>query len=151
MNAPLVFPFNGDAIEANPLQIDPRPCELCGRTIDQHQCVDHGEGPEFFCWDDDDIVTSWELADPRDAWRRTGEPPPAASVRNSDIAAKPARAPQPYHPAQSTVDAFRFLTGAGDVGKVRQWLADRPKDAPALSAFTSGAPGPCLSVPTLRS
>jgi hypothetical protein len=46
-------------------------------------------------------------------------------------AARPKSA-EPYHPAQSTVDAFRFLTAAGDVGKIRQWLADRPKDAPYL-------------------
>jgi len=55
MNAPLAFPI-GDAL---PIEIDPRPCELCGRTIDQHERVDDGEGPEFFCYPADDIVTCW--------------------------------------------------------------------------------------------
>ena len=36
-------------IEPEPIEIDPRPCELCGLTIDRHQIVDNGEGPEFFC------------------------------------------------------------------------------------------------------
>jgi hypothetical protein len=63
MNAPFRIP--------KPIEIDPRSCELCGRTTDQHECLDHGEGPEFFCWDDDDIVKCWEVADPRDAWRHT--------------------------------------------------------------------------------
>jgi hypothetical protein len=93
-------------IEPNPLAIDPRPCELCGLTIDRHRMVDHGEGPEFWCYPDDDIVTRWELADPRDAWRHTGEAPPPASVRNSDISGRPASAAKPYRTPQATIDAF---------------------------------------------
>jgi hypothetical protein len=131
MNAPLAFPINGDAlpgeIEPNPIEIDPRPCERCRRTIDQHERVDTGEGPEFFCCPDDDIVTLWELADPRDAWRHTGEPPPPASVRNSDIAAKPASASR-YRTPQTTIDAFWYVVRLADPGRLAAWLDDHPKD-----------------------
>jgi hypothetical protein len=112
------------------LKIDPRPCELCGRTIDQHEMVDDGEGPEFFCYPDDDIVVQWELADSRDRWKHTGEAVPPARVRNSDILARPAKAPQ-YCTPQSTIDAFR-LVAKGDLAHFREWLRNRPKDAPYL-------------------
>jgi AAA domain len=43
--------MNADAamLEPDPIEIDPRPCGECGRTIDQHRRVDTPEGPEFFC------------------------------------------------------------------------------------------------------
>ncbi|WP_050043681.1 hypothetical protein [Bradyrhizobium sp. LTSPM299] len=115
-----------------PIEIEPRPCERCGRTIDQHDCRDDGDGPLFFCWSDGDIVTLWELADPRDAWRQTGEAPPAWTVRNSDIAGSTPERPQLYRTAQSTVEAFRFVVAAGDIQHVKGWLGDHPKDAPYL-------------------
>lgn len=114
-----------------PIEIDPRPCGLCGRTIDQHECVDQGEGPEFFCRDDDDIVVCWELADPRDAWRHTGEPPPPAHVRNGDILQKTAAAPQ-YRTPQATVDAFFFVVRLNDADYLKRWLEQHPRDAKAL-------------------
>jgi hypothetical protein len=123
------------ALSYEPIEVDPRPCALCGRTIDQHECFDDGEGPEFFCYPDDGLVTCWEIADPRDAWRRTGELPPPANVRNSDISARPADKPRPHRPAQSTVDAFRFLVALGDLQRLKSWLAARPKDAPFLLAM----------------
>jgi hypothetical protein len=134
MNAPLVFPISGDAL---PIEIDPRPCELCGRTIDQHDCLDHGEGPEFFCFPDGDIVTDWELADARDAWRRTGAPPPPASVRNSDIAAKPAGAPR-YRTPQSTIDAFWYVVRLDDPNYLKRWLAQHPRDVTTLQKLWDG-------------
>src|SRR5689334_17153816 len=33
------------------------------------------------------MLRQWELADPRDRWRHTGELPPPANVRNGDIGA----------------------------------------------------------------
>ena len=115
-------------IEPDPLAIDRRPCELCGLTIDRHRMVDHGEGPEFYCYPDDDIVTRWELADPRDAWRHTGEPPPPASVRNSDISGKPASAAKPYRTPQATIDAFWYVVRLADPERLAAWLDDHPKD-----------------------
>jgi hypothetical protein len=126
MNAPLA------PIDLDLLEIDPRPCELCGLTIDQHVMVDDGEGPEFFCEETDpyaaDIVRQWELADPRDAWRHTGEPPPPASVRNSDTTAKPTRS---QRPAESTVQEFWHVV-TREPEKLKTWLARHPGEAPAL-------------------
>jgi hypothetical protein len=45
---------------------------------------------------------------------------------------------EPYHPAQSTIEAFGYLTAAGDLGRIREWLGDRPKDAPHLVALLEG-------------
>ena len=121
MNVALA-PINPDLLE-----IDPRPCERCGHTIDQHECVETGEGPEFFCFPDDDTVTCWELADPRDAWRHTGEPPAPASVRNSDITAASTR-PDYYRTPQSTADAFFYVVSLDDPARLAGWLADHPRD-----------------------
>ncbi|THD56018.1 MAG: hypothetical protein E8A46_04380 [Bradyrhizobium sp.] len=43
--------------------------------------------------------------------------------------------PEPYRPAQSTVDAFRLVAATGDVARLKAWLANRPKDAPLLLAL----------------
>jgi hypothetical protein len=110
-----------DVLEPDPLEIDPRPCELCGGTIDQHERVDTPEGPEFYCYPDDDIVTRWELADPRDAWRHTGEAPPP-------LAPAPPIRPRPYHAPQSTIDAFFYVLKTKDAADIADWLADHPRD-----------------------
>jgi hypothetical protein len=115
-------------IEPEPIAIDPRPCGLCGLTIDRHEMVDGGEGPEFFCFRDGDIVTDWELADPRDRWRHTGEPPPTAAVRNSDILARPADRPRPYRTPQATIDAFFYVLKTKDAAGIASWLAAHPQD-----------------------
>ena len=106
MNAP----FAADR-EPSPIEIDPRPCEWCGLTIDRHRMVDDGDGPEFFCDEQIDsyavnLLRKWEMDDPRDRWRWTGEDPPPAHVRNSDISARPAKAPQHYRTPQATIDEF---------------------------------------------
>jgi hypothetical protein len=41
MNLNLVVP------EPDPLEIDPRPCELCGLTIDRHEQVETRKGRNF--------------------------------------------------------------------------------------------------------
>jgi hypothetical protein len=98
--------------EPYPVEIEPRPCVWCCLNIDRHVMVDNGEGPEFFCADlsPDEmtldelerraelihgeevaaIVQRLEMADPRDRWRHTGEPP--EEFRNPDIFGKPANA-----------------------------------------------------------
>ena len=118
--------------ELDPLEIDPRPCELCGRTIDQHECIDDGEGPQFYCYPDDDIVMCWEMSDPRDAWRHTGEAAPPETVRNSDLGANLAPASRPYRTPQSTVDAFFCVVRQDDAEQLRAWLRNHPRDAAFL-------------------
>jgi hypothetical protein len=108
-------------IQSTPIEIDPRPCELCGRTVDQHECFDDGEGPEFFCYPEGDLVTQWELADPRDRWKHTGEPPP-------DIGIPMTIAKQPYRTPQSTVDAFFYMLKTKDAAGIAAWLAAHPRD-----------------------
>jgi hypothetical protein len=116
-------------LEPGTIEIDSRPCKFCGRPIDQHHCIDEGEDPEVFCWDEDDIVKCWELADPRDAWKHTGAPPPPKHLRNSDISARPADQPRPYRTPQSTIDAFSYVVSLGDSNRLARWLANHPADA----------------------
>jgi hypothetical protein len=121
-------------LEPDPIEIDSRPCSLCGCTIDFHEMVDDGDGPIFYCPDDletqihlaaADLVKQWELADPRDRWRHTGEQPP----KPSDI---PNARPEPYRTPQSTIDAFFFVASQGDADCLKAWLLNHPKDAPHL-------------------
>jgi hypothetical protein len=139
MNAPVVI------TEFDPLEIDPRPCEWCGLSIDRHVMVDDGEGPEHHCPDPDGltldelerraelvrqievaaIVRDMELNDPRDRWRHTGEPRPHAE----EIPLAPRR---PYCTPQSTVDAFWYVVRLDNAEYMRTWLAQHPLDAPFL-------------------
>jgi hypothetical protein len=112
---------------------DPDLCESCGCSIDGHSRVDTYGGPIFLCDDGPgDLVRQWELADPRDAWRHTGEPPPPSAVRNSDISARPTDKPRPYRTPQATIDAFWYVVRLDDAEHMRTWLAQHPLDAPYL-------------------
>ena len=125
--------INPAVLEPDPIEIDPRPCELCGLQIDCHEMIDNGEGPIFYCPDLEtqiyldaaDLVKQWELADPRDAWRHTGEPPPKAS-------AIPNARPEPYRTPDSVIDAFWYVVGLNDPDRLKAWLLNHPKDAPHL-------------------
>jgi hypothetical protein len=131
--------------EPPPFELDPRPCSLCGLTIDRHDMVDDGDGPLFFCADlSPDEMTLIELE--RRAELRLQEEV-AAMVARMEAMDGPAELParrehEPYRPAASTIDAFRLVAAAGDVGRLKAWLADRPKDAPLLLALLE-SPAPC--------
>jgi hypothetical protein len=109
-----------EQLELDPISIDPRPCELCGLTIDRHEMVDDGEGPIFYCpeFDVDDDVTDI-------ARKHTGEAPPKAS-------AFPVPSARPYRTAQSTVAAFWHVVSRNDLEYLKAWLANHPADAPTL-------------------
>jgi hypothetical protein len=131
----------------DPIKIDPRPCEWCDLTVDRHKMVDKGEGPEFFCEDISPgnmtldelerradlirqeeiaaIVERWELADPRDRWRHTGEPRPRTVGASATTRGKP-RVPQ------STIDAFKYVVSLGDPDHLARWLRDHSDVSAAL-------------------
>jgi hypothetical protein len=122
--------------EPAPVEIDPRPCELCGLTIDRHVEIDNGEGPEFFCADiSPDDMTLDEL-ERRAELRRQEEVAAIIAGWEEDDAGRPRPAPPPpkdeYRTPQSTIDAFRHVVALNDLERLKAWLADRSKDAPFL-------------------
>jgi hypothetical protein len=135
--------------EPDPIEIDPRPCEHCGLLLDDHFTIDGPEGPEHFCHPLDvalqlralRLQEAWERADARDSWNHTGDPAPPASVRNSDISAKPANAPRPYHTPQSTINAFLYVARNHDAAYVAKWLANHPQDVAFLTKLWEGKNG----------
>jgi hypothetical protein len=125
-----MIPVNPSRIELDPIEIDPRPCEFCGLTIDQHRMVDTGEGPEFFCEefetpDAANLVRQWELADPRDAWKWTGEQPPKNCQDDGQFS-------RPYSTPEATIRVFWFVVSLNDLEYLKAWLAKHPADAPTL-------------------
>jgi hypothetical protein len=145
-------------IEAEPIAVDPRPCELCGLTIDRHDVVDDGDGPQHYCPEPDELtldelerraelvcqievaarVREIELADPRDCWKHTGEAPPTAAFRNGDsqvhqmLHLTPAPIRPRSSPPRSVVDAFWHLCRLGDPDHLARWLAEHPRDGEFL-------------------
>jgi hypothetical protein len=124
-----------DDIELDPIEIEPRPCELCGLTIDRHEMVDDGEGPVFLCLDLlPDEMTLPELE--RRAELRQQEEVAAILARmdamDRPAEIPPAGAPAAYRTAASTIDAFWYVASLRDPERLRAWLLDRPKDAPTL-------------------
>jgi hypothetical protein len=70
------------------------------------------------------LVMSWELDDPRDRWRWTGEMPTTPLVEPRQHRAS--------KPADSTIDAFHYVLRLGDPAYLATWLAAHPADAPHL-------------------
>jgi hypothetical protein len=101
-----------DIMEPDPIEL----CELCGCASEDLEVLIHLRAA--------DLLAQWERADPRDAWRHTGEAPPPAeriSVR-----------PRPYSTPQSTVDAFWYVASLDDTDYLKRWLAEHPRDVTAL-------------------
>jgi hypothetical protein len=128
-------------VDPSPIELEPRPCDLCGLTVDRHDMVDDGEGPVFYCADlSPDEMTIDELERRAELIRQIEVAAIFARLEAADDPSK--RLPlapraEPYRPA-STVDAFRFLIKTGDAARARVWLADRPKDAPYLLLLLEG-------------
>jgi hypothetical protein len=70
------------------------------------------------------MVRDWELADPRDRWKHTGEPKP--------IDRPAVRQHTPPAPPSSTVAAFLYVAALDDVERLKAWLDDHRRDAPIL-------------------
>src|ERR1700686_4227367 len=113
MNA-IVIPTE---LAPDPINLDPRPCEFCGLTIDRHEIVDHGEGPEFFCADlSPDEMTLPELERRAELRRQEEEAAIAKTIFVSADRSEPPPAPPPapYRPAAATVDAFWYVVRLDD-------------------------------------
>jgi hypothetical protein len=128
-------PLNLCLVAPDPIEMDPRPCELCGLKIARHEVVDDGDGPIFYCLDlSPDEMTLPELE--RRAELRRQEEVAAIFARleaMDDPSKRPAVAePPPYQTAASTVEAFWFVVGLDDPERLEAWLLARPKDAPTL-------------------
>ena len=106
-------------IEPAPIEIEP--CELCGCAIEDLE--------ELIYLRAADLIAEWELADPRDAWKHTGEPPPQDNDRNGPQTAVERAV---YRTAQSTVDAFWYVISLKDPDKLSAWLRDHPRDTARL-------------------
>ena len=107
--------------EPEPIEIDPRPCELCGYAIEDLE--------ELIYLRAADLIAQWERTDSRDCWRHTGEHPPR-TIETPRAAAKP--------PPQSTVDAFWYVVRLDDPDYLARWLEQHPLDASALCKLWEG-------------
>jgi hypothetical protein len=105
-------------IELDPLEIEP--CELCGCAIEDLE--------ELIYLRAADLIAQWERADPRDAWRHTGEHPP----RSTGSDAEPLPQARPYGTPQSTIAAFWHVAGLDDADYLKRWLAQHPRDVETL-------------------
>jgi hypothetical protein len=123
-------------IDPDPIELDPRPCGNCGLTVDRHQMIDSGEGPEFFCADlSPDEMTLDELERRAELRRQEEAAAIFARLEAMDDPSKrlpPRAGPEPYRPAASTIAAFWYVVGLNDLDRLEAWLLARPKDAPTL-------------------
>jgi hypothetical protein len=137
MNA-LVLPAG---LEPDPMEIDPRPCQVCGLTIDRHKMIDNGEGPEFFCIDY--YPEELSLAELERRAELRAEEEIAWIVSQMEAADGPYEPPRPaepppYRTPQATIDAFWYVVGLGDPERFKAWLANHPRDASFLLKLLEG-------------
>jgi hypothetical protein len=126
---------NPAVLEPDLISIDPRPCGNCGLTIDRHEMVDHGDGPEFYCPDlSPDEMTLEELEWRAELIRREEVAAILACIDATDCPAEipPPREPEPCRAAASTVEAFRYILRLEDPDRLKAWLADRRGEAAFL-------------------
>jgi hypothetical protein len=111
-------------LPAAPIEAEPL-CELCGCTIEDLE--------ELIYLRAAGLLAQWELADPRDAWRHTGEAPPPAEVRNGSLQAARSRSAKPYRTPESTIDAFWYVARNHDAAYLTRWLEQHPQDIATLT------------------
>jgi hypothetical protein len=122
-------------IEPSPLEIEPRPCRLCGFLIDRHEREDTPEGPLFYCIDFlPDEMTLPELERRAELIRLVEVAEIMARMEAADVPCEPPvpTEPRPSRTSQATIDAFWWAVGAGEPERFKAWLSARPADAPFL-------------------
>lgn len=97
-------------------------CELCAGIVEDFEELTYLRAA--------DLIAQWEIADPRDAWRHTGEQPPRPQRDRRPPA-------QQYRPPQATVEAFLYVLRLGDAEYLGAWLDRHPTDAPYLVKLLS--------------
>ena len=125
-----------EQIELDPISIDSRPCQLCGRKIDGHEMVDDGEGPLFFCLNlPPDEMTLDELERRAELIRQIEVAEIMARMEATDGPFKvPAPAePRRYSTPQSSIDAFLFVARNHDADYLARWLENHPRDVATLT------------------
>ena len=117
----------------HPIESDPRPCGVCGLTIDRHDMVDDGDGPIFYCISADEM-TLGELERRVELIRQVEVAEIMARMDATDLPLRlrASRDPEAYRTPQSTVDAFWYVVRLEDPEYLTRWLAQHPLDAPAL-------------------
>jgi hypothetical protein len=123
-----------DCFELDPIEIDPRSCELCGCTIDRHERIDGDEGPLFFCLPPDEMDLD-ELERRAELIRQVEVAAIFARLEAMDDPSKrlpPPREPDPYRTPEATVNAFWFVVGLDDPDRLKAWFANHTRDVPAL-------------------
>ncbi|MGY4371122.1 hypothetical protein ACVW1A_007187 [Bradyrhizobium sp. LB1.3] len=70
------------------------------------------------------LVMQWELADPRDRWRWTGEQPPTQQASATEKL--------PYRTPQSTIDSFYIVMSENNPERLAEWVRNHPDDALAV-------------------
>jgi hypothetical protein len=78
------------------------------------------------------LVMQWELADPRDRWRWTGEMPPKPEQREWPVR-------KPYRTPETVIDAFHIVLQSSDAEHLSAWLRDHRDDTPALLKIMEAA------------
>jgi hypothetical protein len=128
--------MSAEAAELDVIAIDPRPCGLCGLTLDRHRVVDQGEGPEHLCPDIliddltlDELERRTELRREEEIARIVAE---MEALDDPSMRQPPPAQPAPYRTPQATQDAFWYVVGLKDPERLSAWLRDHPRDTPFL-------------------
>jgi hypothetical protein len=111
-----------EQIELDPVEIDSRPCEFCGLTIDRHELTLPELERRTELIREIEVAAILARMDAMDAMDAMDGPP---NVR------APARA-EPYRPADSTIAAFLFVARTYNAEYVARWLSEHPLDLPSL-------------------
>jgi hypothetical protein len=132
MRTGLVAALGQDAVQA----LMSEPFALVRASLDEEEPLEAANALEYDLMEYDleaiaRRVQRWELADPRDAWRHTGEPQPNTSIAPKSI-------PRPYRTPDTVVDAFKYVMSLGDADYLARWLASHPADAAALLKTLDG-------------
>jgi hypothetical protein len=109
MNAPIASPF-ADAIISEAIAIAEGVADELIEAFERELMVRAGE-----------MIQQWELLDPRDRWKQTGDAP-------AQIERPTAKPVVQYRTPEATQQAFWYVVRLADPERLAAWLDDHPKD-----------------------